>query len=60
MLDLMYLLLPLGLLGVYSILGATTDAPSLFSMVECACIENYLYKTPSIQSLGAEPRFRGS
>lgn len=60
MLDLMYLVLPICLLEVVSILGATTDAPLLFSMVECPCIEDCFCKTPSIQILGAEPRFRGS
>jgi hypothetical protein len=60
MLDLMYLALPLCLLEVLSILGTSTDAPSLFSMVRYACIEDYLYKTPSIQILGAEPHFPGS
>jgi hypothetical protein len=54
MLDLMYLVLPLDLVWVYSTLGATTDAPSLSSMVKC------LYKNDSFQntqysSLGAEP-----
>jgi hypothetical protein len=55
----MYLVLPLDLVWVYSTLGATTDAPSLSSMVKC------LYKNDSFQntqysSLGAEPHFPGS